>query len=51
MNYIIAFLIGVGLCIWVTESRREAEEYSETHHEEISTWEAMFLNYNERERR
>lgn len=45
MNYIVAFLLGIWLAVWVTQSRDEAERYNAARHEQISTWEAMFLNY------
>ena len=44
MNYIIAFLMGIGLAVWVAQSRDEADQYNAAKHEHISTWEAMFLN-------
>ena len=46
MNYIVAFLLGIGLAVWVAQSRDEAERYNASQRQEISTWEAMFLNYN-----
>ena len=45
MNYIIGFLLGIGLAVWVAQSRDEAERYNASRRQEISTWEAMFLNY------
>jgi hypothetical protein len=46
MNYIVAFLLGIGLAVWVAQSRDEAEKYNASRRQEISTWEAMFLNYH-----
>jgi len=47
MRAITAFLIGLALSIWVTDSEVEVERYNTKHRATLSTWDAMWLNLDD----
>ncbi len=47
MRAIAAFLIGMFFCVWVNDSKVEAERYNTKHRATLGTWDAMWLNLDD----
>jgi hypothetical protein len=47
MRAIAAFLIGLLLSVWVSDSKVEADRYNTKHRATLGTWDAMWLNLDD----
>jgi hypothetical protein len=47
MNNLFAFILGMLLAVWVTDSDIEARVYNHTHRANLTTWDAMWLNLDD----
>jgi len=48
VKYLIAFFAGLALAVWVNQAKENADKYNQANQTQISTWQAMFLNYTTR---